>query len=93
MKQKLAIIGGGISGLTAAYKLQKIYDITLYEKDQELGGHAKTLTTTQGETLDLYVINFNTNGYQKFFEMMKEIGCFHHNAIDQREKKRWDSHQ
>jgi len=75
MKQKLAIIGGGISGLTVGYKLQQIYDITLYEKDRELGGHAKTLTTPQGETLDLYVINFNTNGYQEFFKLMKEIGC------------------
>jgi len=74
MKKKLAIIGGGIAGLTLAYKLQSLYDITLYEKETRLGGHARTLTLDTGETLDLYVINFNKAGYREFFKLMDDIG-------------------
>ena len=39
---KIAIIGAGISGLTAAYILSKKHSITLYEKNNYLGGHANT---------------------------------------------------
>ena len=42
-KIKIAIIGGGISGLSAAYFLSKKYDITLYESKSLFGGHAITL--------------------------------------------------
>ena len=43
MKKKIAIIGSGISGLTAAYFLSKKYDVYLYEKNKRLGGHTRTL--------------------------------------------------
>ena len=42
-KKKIAIIGGGISGLTAAYFLSSENDISLYESKSMLGGHAITL--------------------------------------------------
>ena len=45
-KIKIAIIGGGISGLSAAYFLSKKYDISLYESKNYLGGHAITLKKT-----------------------------------------------
>jgi len=41
-KPRLAIIGSGISGLTAAYFLQRDYEITLFERDQRIGGHTNT---------------------------------------------------
>ena len=40
--KKIAIIGSGISGLTAAYYLNKQHDICLYEADSRLGGHTAT---------------------------------------------------
>jgi predicted NAD/FAD-binding protein len=40
--KKIAIIGSGISGLTAAYYLNKHHDICLYEADSRLGGHTAT---------------------------------------------------
>ena len=43
---KVAIIGGGFSGLTAAYLLEKEgIDVTVYEKESRLGGHCKTYYT------------------------------------------------
>ncbi len=41
--KRIAIIGSGISGLYSAYLLHKDYDITIYEKEQYLGGHTRTL--------------------------------------------------
>ena len=39
---KVAIIGSGISGLTAAYLLQKEHDITVFEANDYIGGHTHT---------------------------------------------------
>ena len=39
---KIAIIGSGISGLTAAYLLNRKHDITLFEKNNYIGGHTHT---------------------------------------------------
>ena len=39
---KIAIIGSGISGLTAAYLLCKDYDITVFEANDYIGGHTHT---------------------------------------------------
>ena len=38
----MAVVGSGVSGLTAAYLLQRRYDVTLIEADDRLGGHAHT---------------------------------------------------
>jgi predicted NAD/FAD-binding protein len=40
--RKIAVVGGGISGLTAGYVLSRTDEVTLYEKDNRLGGHADT---------------------------------------------------
>ena len=40
--RRIAVIGGGISGLTAAYILSQSNHVTLYEADARLGGHANT---------------------------------------------------
>ena len=40
---KVAVIGAGISGITASYLLSKKYEVTLFEKDQRIGGHTNTI--------------------------------------------------
>lgn len=39
---KIAVLGAGISGLGSAYILSKKHEVDLYEKDNRLGGHART---------------------------------------------------
>ena len=41
-KRKVVVVGSGVAGLTAAWVLSKDSDVTLYEADSRLGGHADT---------------------------------------------------
>ena len=40
---KIAVIGAGISGNYAAYKLSKNHEVTVFEKRERLGGHSATI--------------------------------------------------
>ncbi|MGB4247043.1 MAG: FAD-dependent oxidoreductase [Pseudohongiellaceae bacterium] len=74
---KIAIIGSGISGLTAAYYLHKQHDITVYEADTRLGGHTATVDVTLGGhswSIDTGFIVFNDWTYPNFIRLMDEIG-------------------
>lgn len=58
-KRRVAVVGAGISGLVSAYVLSKAgVDVVLYEKEEYLGGHARTVTV-DGHDLDLGFMVFN----------------------------------
>ena len=73
MKQKVAIIGGGIAGLTAAYLLCERHDITLFEKDGRLGGNAYTWRSPDGDDIDITVFAFSKDSYKNFFALLSEL--------------------
>jgi predicted NAD/FAD-binding protein len=45
---RIAVIGGGAAGLVTAWLLEPVHDVTLFEADPRLGGHARTLTIELG---------------------------------------------
>lgn len=73
-----AVIGSGVAGLTAAYLLQRRYDVTLFEADGRLGGHAHTheLPTSDGGTanVDSGFIVHNERTYPNLLRLFAELG-------------------
>ncbi|WP_019146236.1 NAD(P)/FAD-dependent oxidoreductase [Aeromicrobium massiliense] len=47
-RPRVAVVGSGISGLTAAYVLRRTHDVTVFEADDRAGGHAHTHTVADG---------------------------------------------
>lgn len=65
-RKKVAVLGAGISGLSAAWLLGKTHEVTLYEAADTLGGHSHTVdVTVDGKTLpvDTGFIVFNPKNY------------------------------
>ena len=74
---RVAIVGTGIAGNTAAYKLRKAHDITVYEASSYVGGHTNTIDVTEGDrtiAVDTGFIVFNDRTYPNFIELLDEIG-------------------
>jgi predicted NAD/FAD-binding protein len=70
---KIAIIGSGISGLTASYLLNKKHEITLFEKNDYIGGHTHTHDITIGEqtfNVDSGFIVYNEKTYPNFIRLL-----------------------
>ncbi|XP_022760327.1 uncharacterized protein LOC111306741 [Durio zibethinus] len=71
---KIAVIGGGISGLVSAYVLAKAgVNVVLYEKENHLGGHAKTVNF-EAVDLDLGFMVFNRVTYPNMMEFFESLG-------------------
>jgi len=74
---RIAIIGAGISGLTAAYRLHREHQITVFEANDYAGGHTNTVDVeVEGEqyAIDTGFIVFNFRTYPHFVELLDELG-------------------
>jgi len=72
-----AIIGSGISGLTAAYLLSKKHKVTVFEKNAYIGGHTATVDIEKSGVpyaIDTGFIVFNDKTYPNFLALLAEIG-------------------
>lgn len=74
---RVAVIGSGVAGLTAAYIAQQSADVTLFEADDRLGGHADThLVDVDGRqvAIDTGFIVHNERTYPHLLRMFAELG-------------------
>lgn len=74
---KVAIIGAGISGLTCAHLLNDTADITVFEREAQIGGHTATKdVVVAGKTyaIDTGFIVFNDWTYPNFIRLMTKLG-------------------
>ena len=72
------MVGAGVAGLTAAYVLQRECDVTLFESEPGLGGHAHThdIVTSDGRVvpIDSGFIVHNLSTYPNLLRLFRELG-------------------
>ncbi|QKE82791.1 FAD-dependent oxidoreductase [Arthrobacter sp. NEB 688] len=76
-RRRIAVVGAGVSGLTAAHVLSTTHDVTLYEGEDRLGGHAHTHTvpTDGGDVrVDSGFIVHNDRTYPHLRRLFRELG-------------------
>jgi len=74
---KIAIIGSGIAGNVAAFRLYQRHDITVYEAAAHVGGHAHTHEVEidgAPVTVDTGFIVFNNRTYPQFVQLLDQLG-------------------
>ncbi|MDJ0892256.1 MAG: FAD-dependent oxidoreductase [Gammaproteobacteria bacterium] len=74
---RVAVIGGGISGLGAAWLLGSRYHVTLYERESYFGGHTNTVTVSDDSgpvAVDTGFIVYNRQNYPQLSALFDHIG-------------------
>ncbi|WP_340312942.1 NAD(P)/FAD-dependent oxidoreductase [Rhizorhabdus argentea] len=76
--QRIAVIGSGITGLSAAWMLSRQNDVVLYEAESRPGGHTRTIDVDMGDGSSLGVdtgfIVFNDRTYPNLIAMLDHLG-------------------
>ena len=73
---KIAVVGSGISGLSAAYYLSKHHKVDLYEQNNHFGGHSYTYDIKEENKIvpvDLGFIVFNELTYPNLINFFNEL--------------------
>jgi predicted NAD/FAD-binding protein len=80
---RVAVVGAGIAGLSAAWLLSGKHDVTLFEADSRLGGHANTAEAPGHHgpvPVDTGFIVYNEANYPNFTALLDHLGVDHINA-------------
>ena len=73
---KIVVVGAGVAGLSSAYMLCREHDVTLYEKDDRVGGHAYTVDVKFPDrtiAVDVGFIIFNNHTYPNLVRLFSEL--------------------
>ncbi|MGB8300433.1 MAG: FAD-dependent oxidoreductase, partial [Azonexus sp.] len=76
-KQRIAVVGAGISGLATAWLLGRQHEVTLFEAGNYLGGHTNTVDVTlEGKThpVDTGFLVFNEKTYPNLIALFALLG-------------------
>lgn len=77
-KPRLAVVGGGVAGIVAAHLLQDHHDITIFDRNDYLGGHTHTIPVPagpdSGTPVDTGFIVFNDQTYPLFKRFLVDLG-------------------
>jgi len=76
-RRRVAVVGSGVAGLTAAYVASQTAHVTLFEADDRLGGHADTHAVTEGIrslAIDTGFIVHNERTYPVLLRLFAELG-------------------
>ncbi len=77
-RRRIAVVGSGVAGLSAAYVLQQDADVTLYEAEDRLGGHADTHDVVGADgilrNIDTGFIVHNLRTYPLLRRLFSELG-------------------
>ncbi|NBB64973.1 FAD-dependent oxidoreductase [Pseudomonas sp. ODNR1LW] len=74
---RIAVVGSGIAALSCAWLLSKRHEVTIYERDDRLGGHSNTVDVKSptGETaVDTGFIVFNDATYPNLIALFAHLG-------------------
>ena len=77
VSRRVAVIGGGVAGIVAAHLLQDLCEVTIFEKEDYLGGHTHTVSVPHGPDagtpVDTGFIVFNEATYPLFIRFLEEL--------------------
>jgi uncharacterized protein len=77
-RQRIAVVGSGIAGMTCAHVLGPHHDVVLFEASDRLGGHANTVAVDDPDAGSLAVdtgfIVHNDRNYPNFVRLINELG-------------------
>ena len=74
---RVAIVGGGVSGLVTAHLLHRTHDVTVFEAQAYAGGHTNTVrvdTAHETHWVDTGFIVFNDRNYPRFERLLQRLG-------------------
>jgi len=76
MRQRVAIVGTGISGMACAYFLHKRFELRLFEQNSHIGGHSLTVDALEGSNkipIDMGFMVFNQKTYPNLSRLFDEL--------------------